>query len=26
VERGAFIRTGELKHTRYYLNIKYFQS
>ena len=26
VERGAFIRTGELKHTRYYLNIKILQS
>jgi Fic family protein len=26
VERGAFIRTGELKHTRYYLHIQGFQS
>ena len=26
VEKGAFIRTGELKHTRYYLNIENLQS
>lgn len=26
VERGAFTRTGELKHTRYHLNIDSFQS
>ena len=26
VERGAFTRTGELKHTRYHLNIPDFQS
>ncbi len=26
VERGAFIRTGELKHTRYHLNLPCFQS
>jgi Fic family protein len=26
VEKGALIRTGELKHTRYHLNLPCFQS